>query len=239
MKKVIVLILIIFLTFIIYKANDDNLIDYMSIGDSISLGINSYGNNTFGYNDYLKTYLENNNLLHKYNSYYSKNDYTIEELTNDINNNKTIIYDDKSYNIKKEIREADLITISIGMDNLVKILNKDYKEFNDIKKDIDDMCYEMDNLIKIITSLAKPKIILVGYYNPFNNYNYLNNQIFAYINDKYNDISKKYAITYLDIYEEIKKDKNYLPNKNDYHLTSKGYLKIAREIIEVIDNDIK
>ena len=237
MKKIIIPILVFFLTFIIYKTNDKNLVDYMSIGDSISLGINSYGNHSFGYNDYLKSYLENNNLLHKYNPYYSKSDYRIEELTNDINNNKTILYDDKTYNIKKELREADLVTVAIGMDNLIEILNKDYKEFKDIKEELDDMCYEMDNLIKIITSLSKTKVILIGYYNPYNEYNKLNDQIFAYINDKYKSISLKYSITYLDIYEEIKKDKNYLPNKNDYHLTSKGYLKIANKVINSIEDD--
>ena len=62
MKKLIVLFSVIFLTFIIYKVNANNLIDYMSIGDSLDLGINSYGNNTYSYHDYLKNYLYNNNL---------------------------------------------------------------------------------------------------------------------------------------------------------------------------------
>lgn len=237
MKKILIPTLIIFLTFIIYKANDNNLIDYMSIGDSISLGINSYGNHSYGYNDYLKTYLENNDLLHKYNSYYSKSDYKISELINDINNNKTILYDDKTYNIKKELREADLITIAIGMDELIEILNKDIQNFNEIKEDIDDICLKMDNLINLITSLSKSKIILIGYYNPYNEDSKTLNQTFAYINDKYQNISKKYSITYLDIYQEIKQNKNYLPNKNDYHLTSKGYLKIANNIIELIEDE--
>ena len=52
MKKIILPILIIFLTFIIYKVNDKNLIDYMVIGDSLNLGLNSYGNVGYGYNDY-------------------------------------------------------------------------------------------------------------------------------------------------------------------------------------------
>ncbi|MBQ8472161.1 MAG: SGNH/GDSL hydrolase family protein [Bacilli bacterium] len=236
MKKIVIPILIVFLTFIIYKTNDDNLVDYMAIGDSISLGINSYGNHSYGFNDYLKSYLENNNLLHHYNSLYSKNDYKIEELINDIKTNKNILYDDKTYNIKKELREADLLIISIGMDELVNLLNAN-KEFNEIQNDLDKICNNMDNLIKEIVSLSKTKIILLGYYNYSNNFDKNTNQIFAYISDKYQSIASKYSITYIDIYEEIRQDKNYLPNKNDYHLTSKGYLKIANKIIKNIEDD--
>ena len=236
MKKIIIIILIVFSIFIIYKTNDDNLVDYMAIGDSISLGINSYGNHSYGFNDYLKSYLENNNLLHHYNSLYSKDDYKIEELINDIKTNKNIIYDDKTYNIKKELREADLLTISIGMDELVGILSEN-NHFSDIKDKLDEFSNNMDKLIKAVTSLSKTKVILLGYYNPTNNLDKNTNQIFAYLNDKYQSIAKKYSITYIDIYEEIKKDKNYLPNKKDYHLTSKGYLKIASKIIETIEDD--
>ena len=232
MKKIIVPILIVLLVFIIYKFNDKNLIDYMVIGDSVSLGINSYGNKTYGYNDYLKTYLENNEMLHKYNDYFSKSNYTIKELANDINNNKNILYNDKTYNIKKELRESDLLTISIGMDEIVKILNQDNNDFTSIKSDLDNMVLDMDNLLKKITELSKSKIVLIGYYNPSTNYNRNTDTIFAYISDKYNNLAKKYNIEYVDIYNIIKQDKSYLPNKMDYHLTSRGYLKITHEIIE-------
>ena len=239
MKKIIVLVLIVFSTYVIYKVNDDNLIDYMALGDSLNEGINSYGNKSYGFNDYIKSYLENNNLLNKYNSYYSKSDYSIEELTNDIKNNKSVLYNDKTYNIKKELREADLVTISIGMDELVELLNKkELTSFNSIKKDLDNLITNMDNLLSKITSLSKTEIILIGYYNPYNEYNKDIDKVFAYINDNYINLSKKYSIKYVDIYNMISKDKNYLPNKSDYHLTSKAYLKIATEIIDKIEFDI-
>ncbi len=232
MKKLLILILLVFLVFIIYKSNEDHLIDYMVIGDSMALGMNSYGNKTFGYNDYLKNYLENNNLIHKYNDYFVKSNYKINELNNDIINNKNILYNDKNYSIKKELREADLVTISIGMDEIVDLINNDnLKEFNKIKKKLDGISYDMDNLIKNITSLSKSKIILIGYYNPYKNYNIDVEKIFSYLSDKYSTIAKKYSINYVDIYKIIKKDKTFLPNKLDYHLTSRGYLEIAKEII--------
>ena len=238
MKKILIPILIVFLTFIIYKANDNNLIDYMSLGDSFNQGINSYGNQSFGYNDYIKSYLENNNLLHKYNAYYTKNGYTIKELTEDIINDKEILYNDKNYNIKKELREADLVTLAIGMDELITIINNDYNgDIKSIQTKLDEMILNMDNLIKKVTSLSKSKIILLGYYNPYiNSQDFKVKEVFAYLSQKYMEIANKYSITYVDIYNVINQDKSYLPNASDYHLTSRGYLKVATEVIKKIDN---
>ena len=228
MKKLIVLFSVIFLTFIIYKVNANNLIDYMSIGDSLDLGINSYGNNTYSYHDYLKNYLDNNNLLHKTSFYYSKNNYKIEELLNDIKNNKEIIYNDKTYNIKKELREADLITIFIGMDELINKI-----ESNITSSDIDTLINNMDSLVSTIKKISSSNIVLIGYYNP-----YLDNlkisKIFFYINDRYKELASKYKINYIDILN-LNSNKEYLHNYKDYHLNSKGYLKIASKIIEKLD----
>ncbi len=230
MKKIIIIFsVIITLTFIIYKANANNLIDYMSIGDSFDLGINSYGNNTYSYRDYLKNYLNNNNLLHNTSFYYSKTNYKIEELLNDIKINKEIIYNDKTYNIKKELREADLITIAIGLDELVSIIEND-NITSDIYIKVDKFIKNMEELVNNIQKISSSNIILIGYYNPYLNRNKDLGRLFAYINDKYRKIAKTYKITYVDIYNTITSD--YLPNSKDYHLNSKGYLKIASKIIE-------
>lgn len=230
MKKIIIVFsVIITLTFIIYKANANNLIDYMSIGDSFDLGINSYGNNTYSYRDYLKNYLNNNNLLHNTSFYYSKINYKIEELLNDIKINKEIIYNDKTYNIKKELREADLITIAIGLDELISIIETD-NITSDIYIKVDKFIKNMEELVNNIQKISSSNIILIGYYNPYLNRNKDLGRLFAYINDKYRKIAKTYKITYVDIYNTITSD--YLPNSKDYHLNSKGYLKIASKIIE-------
>ena len=230
MKKIIIIFsFIITLTFIIYKANANNLIDYMSIGDSFDLGINSYGNNTYSYRDYLKNYLNNNNLLHNTSFYYSKTNYKIEDLLNDIKINKEIIYNDKTYNIKKELREADLITIAIGLDELVSIIETDNITSNIYIK-VDKFIKNMEELVNNIQKISSSNIILIGYYNPYLNGNKDLERLFAYINDEYVKIAKRYNITYVDIYNIITSD--YLPNSKDYHLNSKGYLKIASKIIE-------
>lgn len=236
MKKVITIIFIVFVTFIIYKTNDKNLIDYMSLGDSFDIGINSYGNITYSYRDYVKNYLSNNDLLHKTNFYYSKNDYKIEELLMDIKNNKDILVNDQVHNLRKDIREADLITIAIGMDELINIIEYDgtLKNINELYQNLDKLINNMDNLINNINKLTVGKVYLIGYYNPYNNQDNDLNKVFSYLDDAYFNISKKNKITYLSINNLIKNNPNYLPNKKDYHLNSKGYLKIATNLINIL-----
>ena len=148
MKKLIISVfLIIFLIFIIYKTNSDNLIDYMSIGDILE-------------------------------------------------------YDGKLNNIKTTYEK------------------------------IDEMITNMDNLIKTVKKLSSSNIILIGYYNPYKKESKELNRLFSYIDDKYLTISKKYKITYVDIYKTIKDNSDYLPNFKDYHINSKGYLKVASQIID-------
>ena len=87
-----------------------------------------------------------------------------------------------------------------------------------------------ENNVNNIQKISSSNIILIGYYNPYLNRNKDLGRLFAYINDKYRKIAKTYKITYVDIYNTITSD--YLPNSKDYHLNSKGYLKIASKIIE-------
>ena len=198
----------------------------MDIGDSSSLGINSYGNKTYGYNDYIKNYLETNNFLNSYNNIFSKSKYRISELNNDIINNKDVIYNNRTYNIRKSLRETDLLTIFIGMDEVIDLINRNNTS------EIDNLINNMDNLIKNIKLYCKNKIILIGYYNPYDNIDFY--KLFSYISDKYIEIAKKYNIIYVDINNIVSNDKTILPNKNDYHLTSKGYLKISNRVIKFI-----
>jgi len=225
MKKILFFIIIIICIYFIYQVNNNRL-DYMDIGDSSSLGINSYGNKTYGYNDYIKNYLETNNFLNSYNNIFSKSKYRISELNNDIINNKDVIYNNRTYNIRKSLRETDLLTIFIGMDEVIDLINRNNTS------EIDNLINNMDNLIKNIKLYCKNKIILIGYYNPYDNIDLY--KLFSYISDKYIEIAKKYNIIYVDINNIVSNDKTILPNKNDYHLTSKGYLKISNRVIKFI-----
>ena len=223
----ILCILSIFLIFIFAK---DNKINYLSIGDTLTRGINSYNLYGNGYNNYVKNYLKRNNLLRTFNCDYYNN--SIVGFESDINNNKTIVINDKEYYLKKMLRESDLVVISLGMDELAYYFDSD---INNVNKQFDKMLLNLKDFIKSVRAYAKNKVLFVGYYNPTNAYNSDIDELFYYIENSLKDMLNQYDIDYIDLYEKVKAS-NYLDNKNNYHLNSRGYLMIANEIIDYIEN---
>lgn len=232
MKKIITILSCILIVFLIFVLAKDNKINYLSIGDTLTRGINSYDTYGNGYNDYVKNYLKRNNLLRSFNSDYYNN--SIIGFESDIINNKTIVINDKEYYIKKMLRESDLLVISLGMDELSYYFNNN---INSVHQEYDKMLLNLEDFINVVRSYAKNKILFIGYYNPTNTYNSDIDELFYYIEDSLDKMLKKYDIEYIKLYEKVKRS-NYLDNNNSYHLNSKGYLMIANEIINYIE-DVK
>ena len=78
LKGLLILLLISFIIFIIYRFNIDNKIYYINITDS-----------DITYNKEIKNYLNKNKKLEKYINYKDLN-YRITDLINEINDNKEI-----------------------------------------------------------------------------------------------------------------------------------------------------
>ena len=232
MKKIIGLLLCFFTVFLIFIFTKDEKINYLAIGDTLTRGVNSYNYYGNGYNDYVKNYLKRNNLLRSFNSDYYNN--SIIGFENDIINNKTIVLNDKEYYIKKMLRESDLLVISIGMDELSYYFNEE-NDINKIHQEFDKMLLNLEDFINVVRDYAKNDILFVGYYNPLNNYNSDIDELFYYIEDSLGNMLKKYDVNYIKLYEMVK-NSNYLDNRKNYHLNSKGYLMIANEIINYIEN---
>lgn len=232
MKKILILLISILTVFLIFILAKDQKIDYLSIGDTLTRGINSYNVIGTGYNDYLKNYLRKNDMLRNFNDNYYNN--SIISFTEDIKNNKTVIINDKEYYLKKILRESDLLVISIGMDELAYYF--DMNNIENIYIDFDKMILNINDFIEEVTNYAKNDIVFIGYYNPTLIYNSDIDELFCYIDDELNKLLKNYDIEYISIYEEIKNG-NYLLNGN-YHLNSKGYLIIANKIIDYIERNI-
>ena len=57
LKKIIIYGLTFLALFLIYRHFDTKKINYVSIGDGITRGINSYGIESYGYNDFIYDYL--------------------------------------------------------------------------------------------------------------------------------------------------------------------------------------
>ena len=237
MKKILCLLIICLLVYTIYYFNHTDKITYISIGDSLSVGIDSNGNTNYGYSNYLSNYLKDKNLLKSYNNYFSTSGTRIVDLENKLETNWTIKKDGKSLSLKKCLREAELVTLSVGMDDIlteltlstVTVENLSNKEITTI---VDKIIEELDALFKELRKYAKEDIIFIGFYNPLEEESLTTERLYTYLITKTKALCKTYDIEYLDIYNLFKRNKNYIDNPTNIYPTTEAYQMIATKIIE-------
>ena len=226
LKKILfcIILLLIFLIGIIVK---DNKISYISIGDGLSKGMNYNNFKSVGYSDYLYNYLKKYNKIELYTKDFSNENNRITDLIDDINNNISTIIDNKKIYIQNAIKNADILTISIGMNEIL------YKYSNHVNNGymysyIDECISDMDKLLKIITKLNNNDIFLLGYYNPTNDLE-LDNFI-KYTNNKISILCNNYKINYIDTYNIFNNNKHMIYSKNNYYPNQDGYKLIANAV---------
>ena len=224
MKKVI-LILILFLScYFIYNKTIDEKIYYLTIGDSLSKGINEQGELTYGYNDYVRDYYQKKNLLKEYNKNFTDNDYRIIDIIKILEYNEKKEEQSLNYLIKK----ADVITISLGMNELYDKLEKNT---NNIYTFIDEMINNYSKILSYISLSHNKKVFVIGYYNILKE----NNDLFEYANYKLKIICDKYLFTFIDSSKIFNNNPIYFNKEDSFIPNSAGYKKISQIIIEKIE----
>lgn len=229
--KIIVLILTCLLIYMIYSKTSTNNITYLSLGDGYAMGINCYGVKDYGYSDYLKDYLEKNNKLHKYYNDFSYKEIRINDLYKDILINKE---NNNGENLKQALRSSNLLTISIGLNDLVyktSITGKlsTYQQkiiINDIKTDY-------KKLINEIQKYYKYDIYIIGY-NNFYPQNTVERNMLDNLNDEIKKLSTEKNIKYVETNSLFTKNSGYLENPNSNFPNTNGYYQIYNKIIEKI-----
>lgn len=231
--KIISLLVIIVLVFEIYSLRTEKIY-YIPLGDSLAAGQNPYGEIGYSYTDYLKDYLKTHKKLAYYTKEYPKSGYTTEDIIEDLNNNSKL---------RKDLRESDLVTLSIGANDLLHKINFHTIEITKLlylKEEVKDIVPKLDSCLNEIRKYAKQRIIIIGYYNPipflFNTSGNDLDEIFAYIDSEYSNLSKKYNCEYISLYQLFKTNSDYLPNTADIHPGINGYQEIAKLIIKQINN---
>ena len=176
MKKILLIIFILLLVFLIYYLNIDRKKYVLSIGDSTIL------NNIKLDEDIKKLY---GKKLEKYVLYGNDGDYRIIDLINDINNNKNFIYDSYKYTLDNVLIKADIIIVSIGMNDLK------YNKNNNNYDYIDEVINDLDKLFSIIRKYSKEKILVFNYYLD-------NDKLTRYVNSRLGKLVNKYKIDIID-----------------------------------------
>lgn len=212
-------------TLIIYFKTEDKGLDLLTLGDGISSGMTPYHIEGYDFNDYLSEYLNENNTIENYYKNFSEADETIVSLLNKININISSI--EKKIKIKQAIQKSDIITISLGMDELNNYASK--KLLGSSK--INAFLNKYEELLNNITRLNKNKIFVISLYES----NLINASKIAKINDELKKICQKYQVNYVDI-TEIKKEPSYFIEKNNYYPNYKGQKFIFEKIKEVLNS---
>lgn len=221
MKKIIFTIILFLSCYLIYTLTNNNNLNYVTLGDSLSKGVTPYFANGYGYSNYIVDYLKKNNKLNSYNDDFTSIDYRITDLINLININ----YETNNQTINQAIHSADIITISVGMQELYYKINTND---TNIYTYIDKMLEDTEELFTLIRKNNSKKIYMLGYYNTKNT----NQDLFNYANIKLKEICQKNKITYIDTQSIFYKNTTYFENPNSFNPNLQGYYKIYEKIIE-------
>ena len=221
MKKIIFTIILFLSCYLIYTLTSNNNLNYVTLGDSLSKGVTPYFANGYGYSNYIVDYLKKNNKLNSYNDDFTSIDYRITDLINLININ----YETNNQTINQAIHSADIITISVGMQELYYKINTND---TNIYTYIDKMLEDTEELFTLIRKNNNKKIYMLGYYNTKNT----NQDLFNYANIKLKEICQKNKITYIDTQSIFYKNTTYFENPNSFNPNLQGYYKIYEKIIE-------
>ncbi|MBP3635499.1 MAG: hypothetical protein J6J17_03465 [Bacilli bacterium] len=231
MKMKIFLVLTFFsiLVFISYIQGNKKEINYTILGDKDLFSNNIISKN---FSDLIYDELKELNDFGFYSKDFINKDIRIIDLINDINNNIEI--DDIS--VQNILKRTNLLILNIGNNEINYKLSKiDPNENNDniIYSYIDEVLIDLEELIKIIKKYNDGNIIFLGYYNDTNNLD--NNKYYSYINSKAQLIMKEYNIDFVNLFNILNKNEDYLTKKTPIYITNDGNLAIYNKIYNKID----
>ena len=182
----------------------------------------------YNYTDSIKYYLTSKNKLKGFNNSFVDKDYRITDLLRIIKYKEEIVVNNDHISINELLKKADIVTISLGMNELYyKIL----VDNNNIYSYIDGMLSDMELLLKEVDRYNHKKVIVLGYYNTTNN----NKDIFNYVNYKLKNIVNKRGFEFVDVDKIINNNTNYFTNNTNFYLNNGGYQKISQIIVEKIN----
>lgn len=222
-KKIFVIVIILLSVFLIYLTTMDKKVYYLALGDSIALG-----DGKKNYSKLIVEYLNEKNLLEEYQPGFMKDDLRITDLIRNIENNQKIAMDQKEKTIKNALIKADLVTISIGNEELFYKMKTEKP--NVLYNYIDEMMKDMEKLLKLIREYCKEDILISSYISLTDEMN----QYTEYANQKLQNLSKKYEIVYVNL-EKIKKEKEVFDH---FGLTNYGQEKIASIMLPIIEKRV-
>ena len=229
--KLIIFLLIIFVIFLIYKENHHNYFNYTSLGDGYALGISSYGEEDYGYSDFIKDRLQEEKKLNIYTKDFAEKNQSINHLYETLLTNEKITTGKVEKNIKQTLRESDLVTMTIGLNDIIYhiTITPNMNEYK-LQKIMKILEKDIKILIKEIKAYYPKEIYIIGYPEvPIEN---------SYIKEGIKKLNKIYQnlenVTYIST-ENIINENDFLYSESIYP-SKESYKKVAKEVIKKLAN---
>lgn len=224
MKKKLLLLLFIsaIVTMLIYALNRNEKIYYLSLGDGVAEGMTAFHVEGYSYSDYIKDELQSRKCLDKFIKGFNEKDQRVKDLSLYIEKNTEITVGKETIPIQQAINKADIITLSIGSDEL-------YTKEKITEKDIKNFASNLEILYKKIKKYAQNKVIVLGLYYVMD----INTMVTDKINLEIEELCKRYGFTYIDTRLIINQE-DYFADLKSHYITYRGHKEISKKILEEI-----
>lgn len=224
MKKKLLLLLFIsaIVTMLIYALNRNEKIYYLSLGDGVAEGMTAFHVEGYSYSDYIKDELQSRKCLDKFIKGFNEKDQRVKDLSLYIEKNTEITVGKETIPIQQAINKADIITLSIGSDEL-------YTKEKITEKDIKNFASNLEILYKKIKKYAQNKVIILGLYYVMD----VSTMVTDKINLEIEELCKRYGFTYIDTRLIINQE-DYFADLKSHYITYRGHKEISKKILEEI-----
>jgi lysophospholipase L1-like esterase len=207
-------------------------VEYVALGDSLAAGMTPKGEDRvgdLGYPDYIKENFTKSYQLLDFDNF-GVSGYTTDNVIADFN----------KVEVQKEIKEATHLTIDIGANDLLPVIQTNPAQ---APTAIATIAAKLNIILSTIGQLnPKVKVYVMGYYNPFP---YLTDvQKKAQLNQlllSFNGQIQAQAILHGDTFVptaqviNVANFADYIPNPLNIHLSPMGYQVVAEEFWKVIN----
>lgn len=218
-------------------------VDYVALGDSLAHGMNEVGVIGLGYTDFVAQVLQQEGLITSYNKGFAYSGYTTKNVLIDLQSDveKPVTgfgYTSEQVKLRASIKEAELITLTVGANDLLPILNESIATGVNAAQILKASHEAMKNMAAILEEISslnpQAQVYVMGYYNSFPYFNEdLQSQfkvLLAVMNTSIKTTAEKAGAVFVPTFEVVAKDvANYLPNPENIHLSEAGYLAVANE----------
>jgi lysophospholipase L1-like esterase len=212
--------------------------DYVALGDSLAAGQTPIKSLDKGYVDFLASRFEQSQYNVELDNY-GVSGHKITDILNELFNPTNTRYT----SIRESIRNAELVTIDIGANDLLAELTNIQANpalapmvLNGIGERLFVILSEIDKIN------PNTKVYVMGYYNPFPHSPEAQQAALMPLLDALNQtiqsVANENGDTFVPTAKLIEKhEKEYIPNPADIHLSIEGYQVVAKEFWKAIQKN--